>query len=159
MLRIYGVSIMVALMATLSGCGVDPVRGPAGDDPGSVQAGDQAATSSDTADLASNPTDDAIVPRAGCSVVQFCNASGSDGTVCKQQGCTIQTAEVECRSEVKTVCGSPVATWIFVTSNGVRHPSTASCVLSNSCGGQAPAGCFCDSICSDLGDCCFDGAC
>ena len=159
MLRIYGVSIMVALMATLSACGVDPVRGPAGDDPGSVQADDQAATSSDTADLASAPTDDAIGPRAGCSVVQFCNASGSNGTICQQQGCTVQTAERECRSEVTTVCGSPVATWIFKTSNGVSHPSTASCVLSNSCGGQAPAGCFCDSICASLGDCCFDGAC
>ncbi|WP_437322215.1 hypothetical protein [Sorangium sp. So ce394] len=32
----------------------------------------------------------------------------------------------------------------------------ASCV--NRCGGQAPAGCYCDSLCSRIGDCCPDKA-
>ena len=161
MLRVYSVSVMIALMATLSACGVDPVRGPPGDDPGSVQADEQAATSSDTADLAASgtPTDDAIGPRAGCSVVQFCNAPGSDGTRCLQQGCSVQTAVTECKNEVPGVCGSPVSPWIFVTLNGVHHTQSQSCILSGHCGGQAPSGCFCDAACTTFGDCCFDGPC
>lgn len=34
-----------------------------------------------------------------------------------------------------------------------------SCAQSNSCGGQAPSGCFCDPFCSAFGDCCPDGPC
>lgn len=34
-----------------------------------------------------------------------------------------------------------------------------SCAGSNSCGGQAPAGCFCDQFCEAFGDCCPDGPC
>src|SRR5689334_16690056 len=36
---------------------------------------------------------DAIVPRTGCSQVKFCNAPGSDGAQCTQQGCTTGQAE------------------------------------------------------------------
>jgi len=161
MTRAISLSI-IALVAALSACGVEPARGPApGDDPGSPQVDQQAVTSSDTADPASStsPTEGVITPRAGCSVVQFCNAPGSEGTTCQQQGCSVQSAVSECKSEVPGVCGSPVSPWIFITSNGVHHPSTASCILSNRCGGQAPAGCFCDSACTSFGDCCFDGPC
>jgi hypothetical protein len=38
-------------------------------------------------------------------------------------------------------------------------PPTNSCVLNNACGGQAPAGCFCDAACTSFGDCCPDGPC
>ena len=38
-------------------------------------------------------------------------------------------------------------------------PATNSCVQNNACGGQAPAGCFCDSACTQFGDCCPDGPC
>lgn len=34
-----------------------------------------------------------------------------------------------------------------------------SCLQSNSCGGEAPSGCFCDPFCSAFGDCCPDGPC
>lgn len=38
-------------------------------------------------------------------------------------------------------------------------PPANSCVLNNACGGEAPAGCFCDDICTTFGDCCPDGPC
>src|SRR4051812_44605580 len=44
----------------------------------------------------SAPIEDAINPRAGCSIVQFCNAPGSDGTRCLQQGCSLGAALDEC---------------------------------------------------------------
>jgi hypothetical protein len=34
-----------------------------------------------------------------------------------------------------------------------------SCVSSNTCGGQAPGGCWCDAQCVNFGDCCADGPC
>jgi hypothetical protein len=34
-----------------------------------------------------------------------------------------------------------------------------SCVQSNTCGGQAPGGCWCDAACVNYGDCCADGPC
>jgi len=34
-----------------------------------------------------------------------------------------------------------------------------SCVQNNACGGEAPAGCFCDAWCILFGDCCPDGPC
>ena len=34
-----------------------------------------------------------------------------------------------------------------------------SCVQSDTCGGQAPGGCYCDEICVEEGDCCADGPC
>lgn len=38
-------------------------------------------------------------------------------------------------------------------------PPANSCVQNNACGDQAPAGCFCDAICTTFGDCCPDGPC
>jgi len=38
-------------------------------------------------------------------------------------------------------------------------PPVDGCVQNNACGGQAPAGCFCDSVCVQFGDCCPDGPC
>ncbi len=35
----------------------------------------------------------------------------------------------------------------------------SSCFANNACGGEAPAGCFCDPFCSAFGDCCPDGPC
>jgi hypothetical protein len=140
------VIIVIAFMAVVA-CGVEPVTGEIGME----QNADEQSQSD--IDGVSNVL-------ANCSVVQFCNASGSDGTVCRQQsGCLVQTAVSECKVETTNVCGSPVPTWRFVTLDGVRHASTSSCILSNRCGGQAPSGCFCDTICREIGDCCFDGPC
>lgn len=42
-------------------------------------------------------------------------------------------------------------------ANGGADPD--SCLDSNTCGGQAPGGCWCDGQCSQFGDCCDDGPC
>jgi subtilisin family serine protease len=42
---------------------------------------------------------------------------------------------------------------------GGPAPVPGGCVESNSCGGEADAGCFCDSACVQFGDCCPDGPC
>jgi hypothetical protein len=79
-----------------------------------------------------------------------------------QQGCSIGAAEKECETETRQICGTPKCPFIFVTSSGARLNLCASnsCVGTNSCGGQAPAGCFCDAICVDPPfDCCPDGPC
>jgi hypothetical protein len=75
-------------------------------------------TAGDVSDSA--PIEDAINPRAGCSIVQFCNAPGSDGTRCLQQGCSLGAALDECSREAPAVCGRPVCPWIFVASDGSR---------------------------------------
>lgn len=38
-------------------------------------------------------------------------------------------------------------------------PPQGECQQTNSCGDQAPSGCFCDHSCSKYGDCCPDGPC
>ena len=42
---------------------------------------------------------------------------------------------------------------------GGPGPDPNSCVDNNACGGQAPGGCMCDSLCWWYGDCCSDGPC
>jgi len=55
-----------------------------------------------------------------CSIVQFCNAPGSDGTRCLQQGCSLTAALDECEVESRRVCGTPVCPWVFVALDGTR---------------------------------------
>lgn len=83
----------------------DPAASPAAADTGAADAA---------------PVQDAITPRASCSIVQFCNAPGSDGTRCLQQGCSLSAAQAECSREAPAVCGTPVCPWIFVASDGTR---------------------------------------
>jgi len=47
----------------------------------------------------------------------------------------------------------------FTCGGGGGTPAPDSCVGNNACGGQAPAGCFCDNACVTFGDCCPDGPC
>jgi hypothetical protein len=58
---------------------------------------------------------------ANCSIVQFCNAPGADGTRCLQRGCGRIDAEVECLDEAIRICGAPLCPTIFVESNGNRR--------------------------------------
>jgi len=88
------------------------------DDPSDGQ--EVSSQAADTTD----PSADVITPRAGCSVVQFCNAPGSDGTRCVQQGCTLEDAFVECLNETASVCGQASCPWILVESSGARDVIT-----------------------------------
>jgi len=120
--------IIVTMFAIcMSACAADPAattdeaesRAPTSWQPESLQASqDSALTGDDTADA--SPIEDAIEPHAGCSVVQFCNAPGNDGTRCRQQGCSLGAALAECERESRAVCGTPVCPWIFVELNGTR---------------------------------------
>jgi V8-like Glu-specific endopeptidase len=38
-------------------------------------------------------------------------------------------------------------------------PNPDSCIESDTCGAQAPGGCWCDDLCVQYGDCCSDGPC
>jgi len=58
---------------------------------------------------------------AGCSVVEWCNAPGFDGTRCQQTGCSVSAAIAECRADVDFVCGNPICPWIFTSITGARR--------------------------------------
>jgi hypothetical protein len=59
--------------------------------------------------------------QSGCSVVEYCNAPGSNGAVCRQEGCTLGNALAECDRETRDACGSPpLCPWIFIRLNGQR---------------------------------------
>jgi hypothetical protein len=113
MWRVQRVFIAAVLAAGISGCALNASDG-------STQ--DQADEPAHAGDPAQNAVVDAlqgtINPRAGCSVVQFCNAQGINGTVCVQQGCAVATAIEECGRETQTVCGGHVCPWIFKQLNG-----------------------------------------
>ena len=61
---------------------------------------------------------DDVVIQAGCSIVEWCQAPGSRGSVCRQQGCSIQNAFEECVNETRAACGTPRCPWIFIASDG-----------------------------------------
>jgi hypothetical protein len=52
-------------------------------------------------------------------------APGSDGIVCRQQGCSLASAKNECTSESKTVCGTPVKPWVLISTSGQRSRDPA----------------------------------
>lgn len=68
--------------------------------------------------------DGGVVIQAGCSIVEWCNAPGADGSRCKQQGCTLTAAISECESETRQFCGTPQCPWIFVALDGTRYTRT-----------------------------------
>ncbi|HET9621570.1 MAG TPA: hypothetical protein VFP84_09405 [Kofleriaceae bacterium] len=90
----------------------------------SAPAPDETTTSVDEATTSADETaaaPDAVTPRTNCSIVQFCNAPGADGPVCEQLGCTLGTAESECRTELKNVCGTTsVNSYEFITTSGQK---------------------------------------
>jgi len=177
MLRMNGVIMMMSALAViLTACALEPPsRDRRGlDQAGAGAGGDILRSDSDDirslvsgapgADVSTNASslDGSIPPPANCSIVQFCNAPGSDGTRCLQQGCSVAAAISECRAETQTVCGGHTCPWIFVTSSGQRtdlcQPASNSCIQRGLCG-QTTSTCQCDSLCSTFGDCCPDGPC
>lgn len=129
-----GVAFVTALLAAafLVGCTVED-NSDADLDLGNWEVDEQLATSGyamaeeseyATAEdsLSTNSADDPVI-QANCSIVQYCNAPGADGTRCIQQGCSLSAALSECEVETYNVCGTPVCPWIFVDLNGVRWRS------------------------------------
>ena len=169
-MRSFGLisSLAILSLLTIMSCVLDPT----GDRP-RTEAQDQevrTATPDDPAASSSKtttdetaiefPVGDVIHPRAGCSVVQFCNASGSDGSVCQQQGCSLGTAENECKSEILSVCGSAVCPIIFKTLSGSRI--TLGCPPHICSGGAMECGgrcCPAGTIACGVNNVCCDGTC
>lgn len=57
----------------------------------------------------------------GCAVVTTCNAAGPDGTRCRQQGCSLGAAELECELEAFSVCGAAICPLILIATDGTRE--------------------------------------
>ena len=52
-------------------------------------------------------TSETLAGAVSCSYVQYCNAPGELGTVCKYtNGCDSSTSYAECLREVREICGS-----------------------------------------------------
>ena len=86
------------------------------------------------------PAGDAVGQATNCSVVEFCNAPGSDGTRCRQRRCGQGAAENECKREARSVCGSARCPLVFVTSGKTNKrlgcPPTVCSSGGIECGGR-----------------------
>jgi hypothetical protein len=113
--RMWGIAILMALLSMTLGCGVEQ---DANDESGQdVQFETQAASGDDEPTSAGSPNE-AVTQASGCSVVEFCDAPGSDGARCKQLGCSFNAAFEECVAETPRVCGTPKCPWRFVPLSG-----------------------------------------
>jgi hypothetical protein len=117
MLRVRAL-FSIAIAMTLVSCAVDP----AGDPRATEAQRDDAESALETAATAqaATGTDDAALAAAGCAVVTTCNAAGPDGTRCRQQGCSLGAAELECELEAFSVCGAATCPVILIRTDGTR---------------------------------------
>jgi len=81
-----------------------------------VQTPSESSASEQLADPAL--VNDAEAAGHGCSVVEWCDAPGSDGARCRQLGCSFQEAFDECIAETQRVCGTPKCPWMFKPLGG-----------------------------------------
>jgi hypothetical protein len=124
MLKATGIFLCAILVTVMAGCVSDPAEdlleteqavtatgasGPAG------------ATGEPEGTEAAGAIGGADAAAVGCSVVTTCNAVGPDGTRCRQQGCSLGAAVLECQLESFTVCGVAVCPVIFIRLDGTRQ--------------------------------------
>jgi hypothetical protein len=144
MLRITGVLLIAVLTFTMSACAVgpdgDPLKSEAEsdirskvDDP-SLTPADLSAEQDMIAASTGTGAGDVTTNAVNCTIVQFCNAPGANGTVCQQKTCTLQAAADECVVDTNFVCGARVCPWKLITSGGTTVDLGRSCHLSRSCG-------------------------
>src|SRR6185295_7372241 len=115
-----GVRAVFSIAITiLVSCAVEPDSDPRGIE----AARDDAEATLETAATvqASIATDDDAAAAAGCAVVTTCNAAGPDGTRCRQQGCSLGAAELECELEAFVVCGAATCPVILIRTDGTRE--------------------------------------
>jgi len=108
----------IAIAMILTACAADP-EGDALDAEPRPAAAEATLETAATA-RASTGTDDAAAAGAGCAVVTTCNAAGPDGTRCRQQGCSLGAAELECELEASSLCGAAICPVILIRTDGTR---------------------------------------
>jgi hypothetical protein len=108
----------IAIAMILVSCAVDPAGDPRATE---AQRDDPEATLETGATAqASTGTGDAAPAATGCAVVTTCDAAGPDGTRCRQQGCNLGAAELECQLEAFSVCGGATCPVILIRTDGTR---------------------------------------
>jgi hypothetical protein len=118
MLRVRAVFPITIAMFLVS-CAVQPEPDPRGIE---MQRDDAEATLETAAtSQESTVVDDAAPAAAGCAVVTTCNAAGPDGTRCRQQGCSLGAARLECELEAFSVCGTAICPVILIRTDGTRE--------------------------------------
>ena len=120
MLRVRAMfSITITIAMGLAACAVQPEADPRDVE---VQGEDAEATLETTATSQdSTAMADAAPAAVGCAVVTTCNAAGPDGTRCRQQGCSLGAAELECELEAVSVCGTAICPVILIRTDGTRE--------------------------------------
>jgi hypothetical protein len=99
--------VTIFLMCCVAACVMESA-------PESEQSEVQAISTDDGPSVAG----EVVTQASGCSVVQWCNAPGPDGAVCKQLGCDFHSAFTECVDETPRVCGTPRCPWRFKQLDG-----------------------------------------
>ncbi len=128
MLRANG-RFSIAILMTFVACAADPAGDPLDTDPPTAEreaappddpapvSGIAAAEQASTASAAADP----VQAAPGCAVVQTCNAAGPDGTRCRQLGCSVGAAALECALESTLICGAAVCPVILIELDGTRE--------------------------------------
>jgi hypothetical protein len=122
---IFVLALMGAIVVAACALEAEP-----GDSPTEATAGDSALEAAEevTQDDES-VTGDAAAAANGCSIVEWCNEPGANGSVCRQVACSTAAAYAECDREVRQICGAPVCPWVVKTLSGGR---------TNLCGSGPP---------------------
>ena len=116
-------SLLLVLLAAASACAADGGSEVANDSEAlaDAPAARQERVPGIHEEVDGEPEPDAATDKAGNSYVQWCNQSGPNGTVCRQQGCSGSAcisreaaARAECRREVDDICGSPTTPFYIV---------------------------------------------
>jgi hypothetical protein len=117
MTKMIGIVTSIALAVSMLAC-TDPVA----DDKQSEllpepQPSNAEVVPGDTAQATAATIGTEATPAAGngCSIVEWCNQPGSNGTVFRQVGCTLPSAQQECTREAIQICGTIVQPFIIIT--------------------------------------------
>ena len=91
------------------------------------------------------------LPEGADSCEGYCGAQNPAGCYCDE----LCSQYGDCCSDYEEICGGGGQTGGGQTGGGQTGGGDASCV--GYCGGQNPeAGCYCDELCAQYGDCCAD---
>jgi hypothetical protein len=109
--------IAVVVAASVSACALEEEA----TESNGGEAADEWVDPQDSTDIVEGHPDGEAAARAGCSVVEWCQAPGFDGTRCVQTGCSVSAAIAECIADVDFVCGGPNCPFIFTSITGARR--------------------------------------